>query len=92
MFAGYKFEGQKLARRSRAVFCTKAADQRENLGEMGTGAGQAESTGGSAAAAGAPVSRHAGAAGKTGGWLMLRDETKNSDAKTASGAPGVRCV
>jgi hypothetical protein len=37
---------------------------------MGAGAGQAESSGGSVGSAGAAVSRHAGAAGKGGGWLM----------------------
>jgi len=53
---------------SRAVFARAAADQRENLGEMGAGPGQAESSGG-AGAAGAQVSRHAGAAGKGGGGV-----------------------
>jgi hypothetical protein len=33
-------------------------------------AGQAESSGGSAGSAGAPVSRHAGSVGKGGGWLI----------------------
>src|SRR5258708_15382371 len=47
--------------------CTKAADQRENLGEMGAGPGQAESSGGGAGAAGTQVSRHARATGRGGG-------------------------
>ncbi len=55
---------------SRAVFARAAADQGKDVGEMGAGAGQAESSGGSAGSAGAPVSRHAAAAGKGGGWLM----------------------
>jgi len=50
--------------------CAQAADQRKDAGEMGAGEGQAESSGGSTGAAGAPVSRHAGAAGKGGGRLM----------------------
>ncbi len=37
---------------------------------MGTGKGQAEPSGGSAGSAGGPVSRHAGATGKGGCWLM----------------------
>ena len=37
---------------------------------MGAGQGQAESSGGSAGSAGAPVSGHAGAVGKGGGRLM----------------------
>src|SRR5260370_19988540 len=47
--------------------CAKAADQREDLGEMGAGPGQAESSGGGAGAAGTQVSRHARAVGKGGG-------------------------
>ena len=58
-------ETRKRMRCSRAVFARAAADQRENLGEMGAGPGQAEPSGG-AGAAGAPVSRHAGATGKGG--------------------------
>ncbi len=50
--------------------CQEAADQRKNIGKMGAGAGQAESSGGSSGSAGAPVSRHARAAGKGGGSLM----------------------
>ncbi len=42
----------------------EVADQRKDAGEMGTGEGQAESSGGSAGSAGAAVSRHAGAAGE----------------------------
>ncbi len=37
---------------------------------MGAGEGQAESSGGSAGSAGAPVSRNAGTIRKGGGWLM----------------------
>jgi hypothetical protein len=37
---------------SRAVFARAAAGQRENLGEMGAGPGQAEPSGGGAGAAG----------------------------------------
>ncbi len=55
---------------SRAVFARAAADQGKDAGEMGAGESQAKSSGGSAGAADAPVSRHAGAAGKGGGWLM----------------------
>ena len=44
-------------------FRTPAAHQRKNAGEMGTGARQAESTGGGSCAAGAPVSRYAGPIG-----------------------------
>jgi hypothetical protein len=54
---------------SRAVFPRAAADQREDAEKM-SGEGQAESSGGSAGSAGAPVSRHAGAAGKAGGRLI----------------------
>ncbi len=54
---------------SRAVFARAAGDQRKDAGKMGTGQGQAESSGGSAGSAGAPVSRHAGAAGKGGGGV-----------------------
>src|SRR5258708_5687846 len=50
--------------------CQEAADQRKNIGKMGAGAGQAESSGGGVGSAGAPVSRHAGATGEGGGWLM----------------------
>src|SRR6266481_5752730 len=49
--------------------CTKAADQRKNLGEMGAGAGQTESSGGSAGSAGTQLSGHARAAGKGGGGV-----------------------
>ena len=55
----------------RAVFARAAVDQRENDGEVGAGAGQAESSGGSAGSADAPVSRHAGAAGEAGGGVSL---------------------
>jgi hypothetical protein len=63
-------ETRKRMRCSRAVFARAAADQRKNAGKMGAGAGQAESSGGSAGSTGAPVSQHAGAAGKVGGRLM----------------------
>src|SRR5713226_6710340 len=63
-------ETRKRMRCSRAVFARAAADRRENPGKMGAGQGQAESSGGSAGSAGAPVSRHAEAAGKGDGWLM----------------------
>ena len=57
-------ETRNRMRCSRAVFARAAADQRENLGEMGARPGQAESSGGGAVAAGTQVSRHARAAGK----------------------------
>ncbi len=73
MLAGYGFEGRNSGS-GNEVFgsgvCAKTADQRENSGKVGAGQGQAESSGGSAGSAGTPVSRHAGAAGKGGGWLM----------------------
>jgi len=50
--------------------CAEAADQRANSGEMGAGAGQAKSAGGSTGAAGAEVSRYAGTAGEVGGGVM----------------------
>src|SRR5882724_7904194 len=40
---------------------------------MAARTGQTESSGGSAGSAGAPVSRHAGAAGEGGGWLTRRE-------------------
>src|SRR6266404_3604749 len=67
--------------------CEKAADQREDIGKMGTGASQAESSGGSTGSAGAPVSRHIGAAGKASGGLIgserARNEKKKAESKTA---------
>ena len=48
---------------------------------MGTGASQAESSGGSTGSAGAPVSRHAGAAGEVGGGLMGSERARNEKAK-----------
>src|SRR5260370_1297813 len=67
--------------------CKEAADQRENLGEMGAGPGQAESSGGGAGSAGAPVSRHAGAAGKGGGGVKQCDETRPQMRKRRLGHP-----
>ncbi len=64
---------------SRAVFARAAADQRKDVGEMGAGASQAKSSGGSAGSAGAPVSRHAGAAGKGGGRLMRWKREKHME-------------
>jgi hypothetical protein len=40
---------------SRAVFARAAADQRKDAGKMGAGQGRAESSGGSAGFAGAPM-------------------------------------
>ena|SRR5258708_2254909 len=76
----YEIRGMWV-RCSGAVFARVAADQRENLGEMGAGQGQAESSGGSAGSAGAPMSRHAGAAGKGGGWLMRWEFEKRTEIR-----------
>jgi hypothetical protein len=43
--------------------CAQIANQRKNAGEVGTGAGETESAGGSAGAAGAEISGYAGAVG-----------------------------
>src|SRR5882724_9186615 len=48
---------------------------------MGTGASQAESSGGSTGSAGAPVSRHAGAAGKSSGGLIGSERGRNEKEK-----------
>ena len=48
---------------------------------MGTGASQAESSGGSTGSAGAPVSRHAGAAGKGSGGLIGSERERNEKEK-----------
>src|SRR5216684_2695692 len=75
---------------SRAVFARAAADQRKDAGKMGAGPGQAESSGGGAGSAGAPVSRHAGAAGKGGGGVKQCDETRPQMRKRRLGhAAGV---
>src|SRR5260221_14587110 len=81
-----RFENRSMRHPASGV-CEKAADQREDIGKMEAGASQAESSGGSTGSAGAPVSRHVGAAGKGSGGLIgserARNEKKKAESKTA---------